>query len=435
MTTALAIRKQQIAFPTVAIIRKGGPKQQHNKNGKTYETVGKDLEQLFRVVFEPGMERYEKRFLEIYGTLTPATINAMLPFNDLSACYEISSEAYQAGMLVFKAVNGEVLVHRDPQTGDYLVRNGQAISPDAKLDYDPYELSAITYTAHDGKVKSLPIKANTRVKLFIPEMEDFVWFMLKSNSYYDSLNIMNNIAAVQAVAESATGGRVAGVRINVFRARQSILWNSPQGPRRIEKWLLNIKIDPSWVKQMVTRMSESTLGAGTQVQELLAPPANAPDPEEDQDTSENEPDEIEDDETIEGEIIFITEAEPADPEPAQAPTRPYAPEILRDNLVGHAQKVYANKTASPAQKKLLIALLSEYFAGDDQKRHGVQQYLFGHTSLNDVPDSLVLAALDWLKPEKNPDGSGSSIISDLAKKELSGVFYQASEDQGQQSLF
>jgi len=434
MTNQIAIRKQQIAFPTVAIIRKGGPKQQRTKNGQTYETVGKDLEQLFRVVFEPGMERYEKRFLELYGTLTPTTINAMLPFNDLSACYEISSEAYQAGMLVFKAVNGQVIVHRDPQNGEYLVRNGEAISPGAKLDFDPYETPNLTYTAHNGNTKVLPIKANTRVKLFVPEMEDFVWFLLKSNSYYDSLNIMNNIAAVQAVAESATGGRVAGVRINVFRALQSILWNSPNGPRRIQKWLLNIKIDPSWVKQMVTRMSESTLGAGTQVQELLAPPANAPDPEEDQDTSESEPDQDpeEDGDLIEGEVTILEEED--DPQPEIKAERPYAPNVLKERLVEHAN-TYTQGKASDKERKLLIALLAEHFGGDDQKRHAVQSYLFGNLSANDLTDAQVLAALDWLKPEKNPDGSGNFAISKLARQELASVFTQALAAQGQKALF
>lgn len=433
MTTELAIRKQQIAFPTVAIIRKGGPKQQRtNKNGQTYETVGKDLEQLFRVVFEPGMERYEKRFLEIYGTLNPTTINAMLPFNDLSACYEISSEAYQAGMLVFKAVNGQILVHRNPENGEYLVRNGEAISPDAKLDYDPYEMPNLTYTAHNGTTKVLPIKANTRVKLFIPEMEDFVWFLLKSNSYYDSLNIMNNIAAVQAVAESATGGRVAGVRINVFRARQSILWNSPQGPRRIEKWLLNVKIDPSWVKQMVTRMSESTLGAGTQVQELLAPPSNAPDPEEDQDTSEIEQDQDPDeDEPIDG-VVTVIDENPAPEKPATR--RPYPPEVLYSKLSEHAN-TYVQVKASDKQRKLLMVLLAEYFGGDEQKRHAVQNYLFGNLSSNDFSDAQVLAALDWLKPEKNSDGSGNFVISKLAKEELASVLIEALRAQGLIALF
>jgi hypothetical protein len=102
------------------------------------------------------------------------------------------------------------------------------------------------------------------------------------------LNIENNIAAVQMVANAATGGRVAGVRINVFRAQQSILWNSDNGPRRIQKWLLNIKIDPSWVKKMAVRMSETTLGAGTEVQAQLTAPESAPDPEQDQDTSDRE---------------------------------------------------------------------------------------------------------------------------------------------------
>ena len=284
-------RKQQIAFPVVANIRKGGPKGER--------MPGRDLEQKFRVVFEPGMEPYQKRFLEIYHTLTPTMINAMLPFNDLSACYEISNEAYKAGMLVFKAVNGQILVHRNAENGDYLVRNGEAQVNGASTIYDPYEFRAITYTGHNGGLVTLPIKTQTRVKLFIPEMEDFVWFQLKSNSYYDSLNIENNIAAVQMVADAATGGRVAGVRINVFRAKQSILWNSDNGPRRIEKWLLNIKIDPSWVKKMAVRMSEATLGAGTQVQAQLAAPKSAPDPELDQDTSDQEDSDIIDGEATE----------------------------------------------------------------------------------------------------------------------------------------
>ncbi|MBG0770899.1 MAG: hypothetical protein H0S82_04280 [Anaerolineaceae bacterium] len=249
------------------------------------------------------MEQYQKRFLELYRTLTPTTINAMLPFNDLSACYEISNEAYKAGMLVFKAVNGQILVHRNPENGDYLVRNGEAQVNGASTVYDPYEFRAITYTGHNGGLVTLPIKTQTRVKLFIPEMEDFVWFLLKSNSYYDSLNIENNIAAVQMVANAATGGRVAGVRINVFRAQQSILWNSPQGPRRIQKWLLNIKIDPSWVKEMAVRMSEATLGAGTQVQAQLTAPESAPDPELDQDTSDDDPE----DGVIDGEVREVGE--------------------------------------------------------------------------------------------------------------------------------
>lgn len=300
MSSQIITRKQQIAFPVVANIRKGEP--------KTANRPGRDLEQQFRVVFEPGMEQYQKRFLSLYRTLTPTMINAMLPFNDLSACYEISNEAYKAGMLVFKAINGRIIVHRNPENGEYLVRGGESVNGDHNLEYDPFEFRDLKYIGYDGQQKTLPIKTQTRVKLFLPEMEDFVWFQLKSNSYYDSLNIENNIAAVQMVADAATGGRVAGVKINVFRAQQSILWMSPQGPRRIMKWLLNIKIDPQWVKKMAVRMSEATLGAGTQVQELLTAPSSGPDPEQDQDTSDNENEQ--DPEIIDGVARDVTDETP-----------------------------------------------------------------------------------------------------------------------------
>ena len=148
MINAIETRKQQIAFPVVANIRKGGPKGER--------MPGRDLEQKFRVVFEPGMEQYQKRFLELYRTLTPITINAMLPFNDLSACYEISNEAYKAGMLVFKAVNGVVLVHRNPENGEYLVRDGQALIEGATTQYDPYEFRSLNFTGHNGRQVTLP---------------------------------------------------------------------------------------------------------------------------------------------------------------------------------------------------------------------------------------------------------------------------------------
>ena len=417
MTLELQTRKNQIAFPVVANIRKGAPKGERRP--------GKDLEQRFRVVFEPGMEAYQKRFLELYGSLTPTTINAMLPFNDLSACYEISSEAYKAGMLVFKAVNGQVLVHRNPENGDYLVRNGAAQSQGVSTTYDPYAFRALTYTSHDGRQVTLPIKTQTRVKLFIPEMEDFVWFLLKSTSFYDSLNIQNNMAAVQAVARAATGGNVAGVRINVFRAQQDILWNSDKGPRRIKKWLVQVKVDPDWVEKMIVRMSTNTLNAGVEVQQLMAP-TSAPDPDQDQDTS--------DDQVIEGVVTDVDELETEledEEQDAADVGRPYPPHVLKTRLAQRA-KIHEDEGATPSQRKLVVMLLNEYFAGDDDKRHIVQEYLFGGKSLNEATDAQILAALDWMHPE--PDSGGKYLMTKDAETELSSVYPEALRVKGQQEV-
>lgn len=430
MSNQIVTRKQNAAFPIVAIIRKGDKKQPNRP--------GKDLEDKFRVVFEPGFEEYQERFVKEYGDIYPKQINGMLPFNDLQACYEVSSEAYQAGMMVFKAVNGQVIVHRDPSNkGEYLVRDGVAQVEGAKLTYDPYEMPAITYTGHDGSAKSLPIKTQTRFRLFIPEMKDMVWFLLKSNSYYDSLNIQQNLEAVQAVADAATGGNVAGVRIIVFRAQQDILWNSSSGPKRIKKWLIQIKIDPEWVERMMVRMSTNTLNAGTQVQGQLQAPDNAPDPDLDQDTS--------DDNIIEGEIVSHDpepkiEDKKQEDDPAQAVAdaavevkRPYPPEILRIRIKERAE-AHANDAASPKQRKLVVALLSEYFAGDDDKRHTVQEYLYGASSLNEATDAQILATLDWMTPTQDPE-TNNYYMSEDARIELSQVHDIALKVQGQTALF
>ena len=424
-------RKQQIDFPTVAIIRKGAKKQP--------DRPGKDLESVFRVVFEPGMEAYAKKFKEIYGDFQPEVINAMLPFAEIGDCYEVSNEAYQAGMLVFKAVNGRVIVHRDPETSEYLVRNGEAQKTGVNLEFDPFEQTAITYKGHDGTQKRLPIKTQTRLKLFIPEMEDLVWFLLKTTSYYDSLNISGNMAAVQAVAESATGGSVAGVRINVFRAQQDILWNSKDGPRRIKKWLVHVKVDPDWVKKMIVRMSANTLNAGTQVQGQLQAPDSGPDPELDADTSEDQQDG--DQNVIEGVIVesnkqahvSTEEAVQAIEEVAVTGSRPYSPVILKLRLQERT-KAHEGEEATDHDRKVIVMLLAERFGGNDDKRHTVQEYLFGSKSLTDATDAQILAAQDWMHPQQNPD-TNEYFMTDDASVECGKVLDQALIEQGQKALF
>lgn len=426
----LETRKGNMAFPIVANIRKGAEKTQNRP--------GQDLNEKFRVVFEPGMETFEQKFKSIYGSLYPEVINAMIPF-DLDACFEISNEAYKAGMLVFKAVNGKILVWRDPTDGTYKVRNGEAQEPGVSLDYDPYEMSSINYKNYQGKAISLPIKTQTRLKLMIPEMEDFVWFQLKSNSFYDSLNVANNLEAIKAIAYSATGGRVAGMRINVFRAQQEILWNSDSGPKRIKKWLIQIKIDPEWVKKMTVMMASNTLSAGTEVMQLEAP-NHAPDPEQDQDTSDSEPE----DGVIDGVVHDVTDQPEDRQDPAEAvaeasvkATRPYSPTILKIRL---AERTKHHKETDAAEediaycRKIIVILLNEFYTGDDDKRHMAQEFLFGAKSLNDASDAQILAAWDWMGPEQNPE-TNEYFMADVARKELGQVYDEALKIQGQQALF
>ena len=113
-------------------------------------------------------------------------------------------------------------------------------------------------------------------------------------------------------------------------------------------------------------------------------------------------------------------------------SRPFTPESLKEALWVKAQKI--SNPANEAQTKLFTALWMEYFGKRDDERRLVQEYLTGKKSLKEIDGRMLAAMLDWLKPEKSPDGSGMYVISKLALQELAAVVKFVTEANGQQAL-
>ena len=113
--------------------------------------------------------------------------------------------------------------------------------------------------------------------------------------------------------------------------------------------------------------------------------------------------------------------------------RPYAPGTLREALKVKAA-TYGDYPASDKQRNFLAMLLSEYYGGDDARRHTVQQWLLGAASTKDADGALVKAALDWLNPQPNPDGSGGKVVDQVSEGELSQVYDAAIKAEGQETL-
>jgi len=111
--------------------------------------------------------------------------------------------------------------------------------------------------------------------------------------------------------------------------------------------------------------------------------------------------------------------------------RPMDPEVLREALHAKAAKA---KPANEKQINLVRVLLLEHFADRDDERHQAQEYLTGHKTFSDIEPEMISAILDWMKPEKNPDGSGSYILNKDAKLELTMVARQFMENIGQEKL-
>ncbi len=114
--------------------------------------------------------------------------------------------------------------------------------------------------------------------------------------------------------------------------------------------------------------------------------------------------------------------------PKVSEERPYKPDVLKEKLRVMLKHV---NPASDKQRKFLAILLGQEFS-DDDIRHDAQEYLFGARSLNDIDGKMVNAALKWLSPE--PDSGGAYVVSELAKKELSGVQSAFLMSKGQQKM-
>jgi len=111
--------------------------------------------------------------------------------------------------------------------------------------------------------------------------------------------------------------------------------------------------------------------------------------------------------------------------------RPMPPDVLKEAL---RLKVAKAKPATDKQTNLVRVLLLEHFAGRDDERHQAQECLTGQKSFSNIDPKMITALLDWMKPIKNPDGSGSYILDKDAKLELTMVARQFMEDLGQERL-
>jgi hypothetical protein len=110
--------------------------------------------------------------------------------------------------------------------------------------------------------------------------------------------------------------------------------------------------------------------------------------------------------------------------------RPLPPAALVEAIAIKAEK-YNGKTASNKQRGLVAMLLDKIFQ-DDDKRHTFQRYVFGQDSMKDVPDPMILAALDWLKPTQ--DSGGDYQPDPMAYKEAQAAYNEALLAEGQQFL-
>lgn len=258
--------KTSVQFPEIGRIRKGAPKEKRVKDGREYSTVGKDLQDKFRVVFAPGQQPSVDKFIARYGSLTPKDIVIMLPFNSIDAVWDASYTCYSAGRLVARA-DGEKFIYKvNPRNGELEVKDGEPFTPF-------HHGEAITYDGANGRRVVLPVRPTGLLRVFLPDLERMVQLALVTTSIYDILNISRQLNAIQMLAGGLNNGAIAGIPIVITRQPQEITWVKEGGEAtRITKWLINLEAHPEWVAAAVARLRRQAL-PGQQETALLLPPA------------------------------------------------------------------------------------------------------------------------------------------------------------------
>lgn len=124
---------------------------------------------------------------------------------------------------------------------------------------------------------------------------------------------------------------------------------------------------------------------------------------------------------------------PASPNPAPASNGIRTPEMVLESI-NQTAAMYTNKPISDGKRGLIAPVLEACFANGDAeaKRHQVQKYLTGHSSLKDTPDNLLIALYMWLAPSK--DTGGAWLPSEKAAREANAILAAIDGSNGQGTL-
>ncbi len=278
--------RQQIAFPEVATLHKGTPKQRKvDKDGKEYFIQGKDLINCFRLHFLPGTETIEAAWaektgakLKVYGAnfadtghdYEIKTFRAIVPAQSVWDAWRYSNDVYNAsGIRLGEADDNHYITLRNPlDLNEYEIRNGEPFRKWLPGDGISYE--------RNGKQYFLAFKSKGVLRVVLEDMVtigQLVQVILRTSSYYDCQNLRGQLQGIQAIADTIKGGNAGGVAFEVYRSQQEVSYVDKEGTGHKSKhWYINVKADSRWVKAAFDQLGQYALTSGVISQAFLPAP-------------------------------------------------------------------------------------------------------------------------------------------------------------------
>lgn len=229
---------KEASFPCIGKLRKGSPKQtRQNKEGKSYEIQGKDLDH-FR--FDTKDSRALEDFTRAYGA-EPREVNIFFPCPTADENFFTCKEEYAAGGLKHRC-DGEFV--------SVLQVEGRSPKGDLRA----------TYQRHFAAPMPCPggCKEVGRLKVIIPELNRFAYVTVETHSLNDISNLYQQLTAIEM-----TFGNLQAVPFVLKRVPVEIstpVENSMKRARR-ESWLLSVEVDPEWSALRLSGMRQHAIAS------------------------------------------------------------------------------------------------------------------------------------------------------------------------------
>lgn len=215
------------------------------------------------------------------------------------------------------------------------------------------------------------------------------------------------------------GKTLQGIPLIIRRIEETMFYrstdqNGQNQRRKSQQYLVDIIIDPAWIRAMQSASYQLALSTGVGAPEI---PATV---------------EVIDTET--GEIITQPQAPAALPAPAstpatgsqETPERPWTAEFLKHQIALKVEKKRQSMPgpASEAQIGLAAGAMGKLVNDVDKDRYAVLNYLFGVVSTKDLDKAQASVAIDWAQSDE-----------ELSAKEAAAIIRAVLIAQGQQDMF
>lgn len=220
--------RDEVRFPRIGFLRKGGPKRERQKqNGDKYEIMGLDLDH-FR--FDSDDDDATDTFQLAYGD-EPKQVNVFLPWPEVDQNFQAWKEAYTSGALQHRCDGETCVLWLDAKTQTYSTEPKPCPGGCKEIGY---------------------------LSVIIPELKRLAFVTVLTHSKHDIMELQANLEAYRAMT-----GQLRGVPFVLRRVEREVSTPDEKSGKRVrrKKWLMHIETAPRWTKIMLTGAEYSAIPA------------------------------------------------------------------------------------------------------------------------------------------------------------------------------